>query len=285
MPGPGSPEPGASGPGGGDVGAVLLSPCIAPGTVSQTPYNHYTMLGSVENLFGLSHLGYAGLPGETYFGADIFNRSCGASTHRALERHHPRATPGLGLLDARPDPACGGAAGASTPCRCARSTRARCNGGHWRLPPTRITSPSPVPSARPTSSASRRGSGPFATATTVVPSGTRVTHGRFTGPWRVVKRRGAWQQHAIQATSSGAALTLRYVGGALSVIGETTATGGLLRVTLDGRSRTLHLHSRRLRRRRVIYTSAVAAGVHHLKLVDVRGLVALEGLAIASRTG
>ncbi len=129
------------------------------------------------------------------------------------------------------------------------------------------------------------GSGPFSTATTVVPSGTRVTHGRFTGPWRLVKRRGAWQQHAIQATSSGAALTLRYVGGSLSVIGETTSRGGLLRVTLDGRSRTLHLHSRRLRRRRVIYTSAVAAGVHHLKLVDVSGLVALEGLAIASRIG
>jgi hypothetical protein len=76
IPGPGSPEPGATGPGGGDVGAVLLSPCITPGTVSQTPYNHYSMLGSIENLFGLTRLGYAGLPGETYFGADIFNRAC-----------------------------------------------------------------------------------------------------------------------------------------------------------------------------------------------------------------
>ena len=101
----------------------------------------------------------------------------------------------------------------------------------------------------------------------------------------MVKRRGAWQQHAIQTTSSGAALTLRYVGGALSVIGETTAHGGVLRVTLDGHSRTVHLRSSRLRRRRVIYTAAVKPGVHHLKLVDVRGLVALEGLAIASRTG
>lgn len=77
IPGPNSPSPGIVGPGGGDTGAVLLSPCIAPGTVSQTPYNHYTTLGSIENLFGLSHLGYAGLAGATYFGADIFNRSCG----------------------------------------------------------------------------------------------------------------------------------------------------------------------------------------------------------------
>jgi hypothetical protein len=33
------------------------------------------------------------------------------------------------------------------------------------------------------------------------------------------------------------------------------------------------------------YSAAVKPGVHHLRLVDVRGLVALEGLAIASRTG
>jgi hypothetical protein len=76
--GPGSPLPGISGPGGGRVGAVLLSPCIAPGTVSQTPYNHYTMLRSVEDIFGLGHLGYAQLPGETTFGPDIFTRQCAA---------------------------------------------------------------------------------------------------------------------------------------------------------------------------------------------------------------
>jgi hypothetical protein len=35
----------------------------------------------------------------------------------------------------------------------------------------------------------------------------------------------------------------------------------------------------------VIYTAAVRPGVHHLTLTDVRGLVALEGLALASRTG
>jgi len=75
--GPGSPLPGITGPGGGDTGAVLLSPCIAPGTVSQTPYNHYSMLRSVEDLFGLSHLGYAQLPREASFGPDVFTRRCG----------------------------------------------------------------------------------------------------------------------------------------------------------------------------------------------------------------
>ena len=33
---------------------------IKPGTVSTTPYNHYSTLRLVEDLFGLEHLGYAG---------------------------------------------------------------------------------------------------------------------------------------------------------------------------------------------------------------------------------
>jgi hypothetical protein len=76
IPGPNSPEPGISGPGGGDTGAVLLSPCIKPGTVSRRPYNHYTMLRSVEDIFGLAHLGYAGLAGEQSLGSDVFTRHC-----------------------------------------------------------------------------------------------------------------------------------------------------------------------------------------------------------------
>jgi hypothetical protein len=42
------------------VGAVLLSPFITPGTVvSKTSYNHYSSLASIEDLFGLPHLGEA----------------------------------------------------------------------------------------------------------------------------------------------------------------------------------------------------------------------------------
>jgi hypothetical protein len=78
IPGPDSPDPGIEGPGGGDTGAVLLSPCIKPGTVTEDAYNHYTLLRSVEDLFGLSHLGYADLPGERSLGSDVFNRPCGS---------------------------------------------------------------------------------------------------------------------------------------------------------------------------------------------------------------
>lgn len=64
--------PGIVGPGGGRVGAVLVSPFIKPGTVSREPYNHYSLLRSIEDLFGLSHLGYAGQAGLKSFGSDVF---------------------------------------------------------------------------------------------------------------------------------------------------------------------------------------------------------------------
>jgi len=69
---PGDPMPGTYGPGGGRVGAVLLSPFIKPGTVSMHDYNHYSFLRSVEDLFGLGHLGYAAAPQLRSFGDDVF---------------------------------------------------------------------------------------------------------------------------------------------------------------------------------------------------------------------
>jgi phosphatidylinositol-3-phosphatase len=65
---------GVLGPGGGRVGAVLLSRFIAPGTVSTVPYNHYSLLRTVEDTFGLAHLGYAAEPDLRPFGADVFTR-------------------------------------------------------------------------------------------------------------------------------------------------------------------------------------------------------------------
>jgi len=72
-PTPNTPLPGITGLGGGRVGAVLLSPFIKPGTVSTTPYNHYSMLRSVQDLFGLPYLGYAGAASQQSFGADVFS--------------------------------------------------------------------------------------------------------------------------------------------------------------------------------------------------------------------
>jgi hypothetical protein len=58
--------------GGGRIGTVLVSPFIKPGVVSTTPYNHYSTLRTIEDLFGLDHLGYADYPGTADFGKDVF---------------------------------------------------------------------------------------------------------------------------------------------------------------------------------------------------------------------
>lgn len=68
--------------GGGDTGAILISRYIKPGTVSNTYYNHYSTLRSLEDIFGVAtgspgldgegHIGYAAQPGLAPFGPDVF---------------------------------------------------------------------------------------------------------------------------------------------------------------------------------------------------------------------
>jgi hypothetical protein len=72
-PGPNTPQPGISGPGGGRVGALVISRFVRPGTWSTTPYNHYSLLASLEELFGLPRIGYAAAPGLNRFGLDVYN--------------------------------------------------------------------------------------------------------------------------------------------------------------------------------------------------------------------
>jgi phospholipase C len=65
--------PGLNGPGGGRIGALLISPFIRPGTSSDVPYNHYSLLRSVAGIFGVAPLGFAAEEGLRPFGADVFN--------------------------------------------------------------------------------------------------------------------------------------------------------------------------------------------------------------------
>lgn len=46
--------------GGGQVGALLLSPYVKGGVITQEEYDHFSLLRTIEDLFGLKHLGYAG---------------------------------------------------------------------------------------------------------------------------------------------------------------------------------------------------------------------------------
>ena len=51
---------------------VLLSQFIKPGTMSVTPYNHYSSLASWESLLGLPRLADAATV-PSVFGADVFS--------------------------------------------------------------------------------------------------------------------------------------------------------------------------------------------------------------------
>lgn len=62
------------GAGGGRTGAVAISPFIAPGTTTSTPYNHYSTLRTVEDMFAVPHLGYAANDTVRAFGSDVFTR-------------------------------------------------------------------------------------------------------------------------------------------------------------------------------------------------------------------
>lgn len=80
--GPNSSSPGGYGvwpnSGGGQTGAILLSPFIKPGSITLSAYNHYSLLRSLEDLFGIStHLGFAGADGLAPFGSDVFTGYAG----------------------------------------------------------------------------------------------------------------------------------------------------------------------------------------------------------------
>ena len=74
VPGPASSQPGITGPGGGRTGTVLLSPFIRGGTTTSVPYNHFSTLATVEDIFGLSKLAQAKTVSAT-FGKDVFTAS------------------------------------------------------------------------------------------------------------------------------------------------------------------------------------------------------------------
>jgi phosphatidylinositol-3-phosphatase len=92
-PGPNSPFPGifvesGNGQGGGLIGALAIGRCVRAGATDATPYNHYSLLRSLEDLYGVTtggsdnkgHLGMAGAAGLASFGPDLFT-SCPSSRH------------------------------------------------------------------------------------------------------------------------------------------------------------------------------------------------------------
>ena len=61
--------------GGGQVGLLLISAVRQPGTTyGFGSYNHFSLLRSIEDLFGLEHLGYAADPALPAFDNSVYNK-------------------------------------------------------------------------------------------------------------------------------------------------------------------------------------------------------------------
>ncbi len=58
---------------GGQVGLLLISQEVAPGSVDPTLYNHFSLLRSIEAIFGLKAIGYAAATGLPAFDSQVYN--------------------------------------------------------------------------------------------------------------------------------------------------------------------------------------------------------------------
>ena len=64
--------------GGGHVGLLLISPYVKANSIDVIDYfNHFSLLATIENLFGLRRLGYSGAPGLPLFSTAVFNKYAG----------------------------------------------------------------------------------------------------------------------------------------------------------------------------------------------------------------
>jgi phosphatidylinositol-3-phosphatase len=88
-PKPAAPTVGSVEPtgGGGRVGLLLLSPFVEPGSVNETGYfNHFSLLASIEDLFGLERIGYAANPALAVFDETIYNAAAPEAPASAAQR-------------------------------------------------------------------------------------------------------------------------------------------------------------------------------------------------------
>jgi len=70
-------------PGGGVVGALLLSPYVEPGTVDTTAFDDFSLLRSIAMLLGVAPPGYAAQKNLRYFGAKVFDGPGPATSNTA----------------------------------------------------------------------------------------------------------------------------------------------------------------------------------------------------------
>jgi hypothetical protein len=94
---------------------------------------------------------------------------------------------------------------------------------------------------------------------------------RLSRGWKRTRQANAWGRTVVRAKRAGATARMRFRGTQLALIGRKVATGGHLRVTVDGRSRTLRVRGH-TRPRSVLWVSRkLDAGAHVLRLRSLDG--------------
>jgi hypothetical protein len=94
---------------------------------------------------------------------------------------------------------------------------------------------------------------------------------RLSRGWKRTRAANAWGRTVVRARHSGATARMRFRGTQVALIGRMLAKGGRLRVTIDGRSRTLRVRGRTEHRSVLWVSRRLRSGVHVLRLRSLGG--------------
>jgi hypothetical protein len=94
---------------------------------------------------------------------------------------------------------------------------------------------------------------------------------KLSSDWKRSRSASAWGHTVVRAEEAGATATLRFTGRSVALIGRKLTKGGRLRLTLDGKSRTLRVRGRSGPRTLLWTSSRLKAGSHLLRLRTLGG--------------
>jgi hypothetical protein len=94
---------------------------------------------------------------------------------------------------------------------------------------------------------------------------------RLSRAWKRTRVANAWGRTVVRAKRAGATARMRFRGTQVALIGRKLATGGRLRVTVDGRSRTLRVRGRTGHRSVLWVSRKLDPGSHVLRLRSLGG--------------
>jgi hypothetical protein len=103
---------------------------------------------------------------------------------------------------------------------------------------------------------------------------------RLSRGWKRTRVSTAWGGSVVRANGPGATARMRFRGRQIALIGRRLPKGGRLRVTIDGRSRTLRVRGRSAHRSVLWVSSRFGPGAHTLRLRSLGGgAVELDAVA------